>query len=63
MMGCFSFILYVYIKVFSALALGKTSYCAKSEPNAGCELRAVRNDAWGYILIGAIKFYQIDAGE
>ena len=23
----------------------------------------VRNDAWGYILIGAIKFCQIDIGE
>ena len=33
------------IKVFSASALGKTSYCAKAEPNAGCELTVVRNDA------------------
>ena len=51
------------IKVFSASALGKTRYCAKAEPDAGGELTVVRNDVWGDILIGAIKFCQIDVGE
>ena len=39
------------------------SYCAKAEPNAGGELTVVGNDVWGDILIGAIKFCQIDVGE
>ena len=34
-----------------------------AEPNAGGELTVVRNNVWGDILIGAIKFCQIDVGE
>ena len=57
----FLYPLCLYIKVFSTFALERLLRYA--EPNAGGELTVVRNDVWGDILIGAIKFYQIDIGE